>query len=97
MDDKHPVRTLFVIAPNKQIKLMLTYPLSCGRNFTELLRTIDALQLAEQYNVATPAGWVNGDEVIISLAIKDQQIPSLFPKGARHVKPYLRFTAQPDR
>ncbi|MBA2421963.1 MAG: peroxiredoxin [Chitinophagales bacterium] len=94
--DKMTVRSVFVIGPDKKIKLMLTYPASTGRNFNELLRTIDSLQLTANYSVATPANWQNGDDCIIVNSISDDDIPSKFPKGYTKVKPYLRTTPQPN-
>jgi alkyl hydroperoxide reductase subunit AhpC len=96
-DDKATVRSVFIIGPDKKIKLMLTYPASTGRNFTELLRVIDSLQLTAKYKVATPANWVDGQDRIITPAVKDEDVPALFPKGQRRVKPYLRYTPQPNR
>jgi thioredoxin-dependent peroxiredoxin len=94
--EKATVRSVFVIGPDKKIKLMLTYPASTGRNFTELLRVIDSLQLTANYQVATPADWKNGDDVIIVPAVADADVPAKFPKGANYVKPYLRVTPQPN-
>jgi thioredoxin-dependent peroxiredoxin len=94
-DDTFTVRSVFVIGPDKKVKLTLTYPASTGRNFAELLRVIDSLQLSARHKVATPANWELGQDCIISPAVKDEEIPALFPKGARKVKPYLRFTPQP--
>ena len=91
------VRSVFVIDPDKKIKLMLTYPASTGRNFNEILRVIDSLQLTANYSVATPADWKEGDDVVIAPAIKDEEIPERFPKGHTTVKPYLRMTPQPDK
>lgn len=90
------VRSVFVIGPDKKIKLSITYPASTGRNFEELLRVIDSLQLTSNYGVATPANWKYGEDVVIVPAIKDEEIPARFPKGANHVKPYLRITPQPN-
>jgi thioredoxin-dependent peroxiredoxin len=94
--EKATVRSVFVIGPDKKIKLMLTYPASTGRNFTEILRVIDSLQLTANYQVATPADWKNGDDVIIVPAVADADVPAKFPKGANYVKPYLRVTPQPN-
>ena len=91
------VRSVFVIDPDKKIKLMLTYPASTGRNFNEILRVIDSLQLTANYSVATPADWKEGDDVVIAPAIKDEEIPERFPKGHTTVKPYLRMTPQPNK
>lgn len=94
--DKFTVRSVFVIDPDKKIKLMIVYPASTGRNFDEILRVVDSLQLTSGYSVATPANWKNGDDVIISGAVKDEDIPAKFPKGHKAVKPYLRTTPQPN-
>ncbi|MBF9252038.1 peroxiredoxin [Pontibacter sp. 172403-2] len=91
------VRSLFVIGPDKKIKLMIVYPASTGRNFQEILRVIDSLQLTANYSVATPADWKEGEDVVISGSIKDEEIPAKFPKGHRIVKPYLRMTPQPNK
>ena len=91
------VRSVFIIGPDKKIKLTLTYPASTGRNFDELLRVIDSLQLTANYSVATPANWKDGERVVISPAIKDEDIPAKFPKGYERVKPYLRMTPQPNK
>ncbi len=91
------VRSVFVVDPDKKIKLTLTYPASTGRNFDEILRVIDSLQLTADYSVATPADWKDGDDVVIAPAIKDEDIPDRFPKGHQVVKPYLRTTPQPNR
>lgn len=96
LDDKATVRSVFVIGPDKKIKLTLTYPMSCGRNFTEILRVLDSLQLTSKHKVATPADWQNGQDCIVTLAVKDEEIPTLFPKGSRKVRPYLRYTPQPN-
>jgi alkyl hydroperoxide reductase subunit AhpC len=90
------VRTVFVIGPDKKIKLMLTYPMTTGRNFDEILRVIDSMQLTANYSVATPANWKHGDDVIITAAVKDEDVPSKFPKGHTRIKPYLRTTPQPN-
>ncbi|MDI5949192.1 peroxiredoxin [Flavobacterium yafengii] len=91
------VRSVFIIGPDKKIKLTLTYPASTGRNFDELLRVIDSLQLTAKYSVATPANWKDGDKVVISTAVKDEDIAAKFPKGYERVKPYLRMTPQPNK
>lgn len=91
------VRSLFIIAPDKTIKLIITYPASTGRNFQEILRVIDSLQLTANYSVATPADWKDGEDVVVSPAIKTEDIPSRFPKGFREVKSYLRLTPQPNK
>ncbi|QJD96064.1 peroxiredoxin [Mucilaginibacter robiniae] len=89
------VRSLFIIGPDRKIKLMITYPASTGRNFNEVLRVIDSLQLTDEYSVATPANWQAGEDVIIGLGIKTEDIAAKFPDGHRIVKPYLRYTPQP--
>ena len=90
------VRSVFIIGPDKKIKLTLTYPASTGRNFQELLRVIDSLQLTANYSVATPADWKHGEDVVIAPAIKNEDIPAKFPKGHKEIKPYLRTTPQPN-
>ena len=94
--DKFTVRSVFVIGNDKKIKLIITYPASTGRNFDELLRVIDSLQLTANYSVATPANWREGDDVVIAPAIKDEDIAAKFPKGYKKIKPYLRLTPQPN-
>ena len=89
------VRTLFVIAPDKTVKLTLTYPPSTGRNFTEVLRVIDSLQLTANQKVATPANWTQGEDCVVLPTIATEEIPDLFPKGFTEVTPYLRTTPQP--
>jgi alkyl hydroperoxide reductase subunit AhpC len=96
VDDTATVRSVFVIGPDKKIKLTLTYPASTGRNFMEILRVIDSLQLTSNYKVATPANWEHGQDCIITPAVKDEDVPKMFPKGSRKVKPYLRYTPQPN-
>ena len=91
------VRSVFIIGPDKKIKLTLTYPASTGRNFDELLRVIDSLQLTAKYSVATPANWKDGDRVVISPAVKDEDIAAKFPKGYDRIKPYLRMIPQPNK
>lgn len=91
------VRSLFVIGPDKKVKLTLTYPASTGRNFHEVLRVIDSLQLTANYSVATPADWKDGEDVIIVPAVKTEDIPARFPKGHKIIKPYLRTTPQPNK
>lgn len=91
------VRSVFVIGPDKKIKLTLTYPASTGRNFNEILRVIDSLQLTADYKVATPANWQDGEDVIITPAVKDEEIAERFPKGHTRIKPYLRTTPQPNK
>jgi thioredoxin-dependent peroxiredoxin len=88
---------VFVIGPDKKIKLTITYPASTGRNFLEILRVIDSLQLTAKHRVATPADWQDGQDCIVSPAVSDDDAAKLFPKGVRKVKPYLRFTPQPNR
>jgi alkyl hydroperoxide reductase subunit AhpC len=94
--DRFTVRSLVVIGPDKKVKLIITYPASTGRNFDEILRVIDSLQLTANYSVATPANWNPGEDVVISTSIATEDIPAKFPKGYRAVKPYLRLTPQPD-
>ena len=94
--DNLTVRTVFIIGPDKKVKLQLTYPASTGRNFDEILRVVDSLQLTANYQVATPADWKRGDDCVVVPAIKTEDIPAKFPKGFKEVKPYLRMTPQPD-
>ncbi len=96
-DTTATVRSVFIIGPDKKIKLTLTYPASTGRNFMELLRVLDSLQLTAKFKVATPADWQDGQDCIIVTAVKDEEIPAQFPKGHRKVKPYLRYTPQPNK
>jgi alkyl hydroperoxide reductase subunit AhpC len=92
------VRTLFVIDPNKKVRLSITYPMSTGRNFDEVLRVIDALQLTDGYTVATPGNWKDGDDVIIPLTVQDTEVlKQKYPKGFTAAKPYLRVTPQPNK
>lgn len=92
------VRSLVIIDPNKKVRLIITYPASTGRNFHEILRVIDSLQLTDQYKVATPANWQDGDDVVILPSIKDEQeLKERFPKGYQTIKPYLRLTPQPNK
>ena len=93
--EKTTVRSVFIIGPDKKVKLTITYPPSTGRNFTEILRVIDSLQLTMYHSVATPADWVQGQDVVILPSVPDADIPEKFPKGATHIKPYLRTTPQP--
>lgn len=93
---KTTVRTVFVIGPDKKVKLTLTYPPSTGRNFMEIIRVIDSLQLTADYSVATPADWKHGEDVIVSPSIATEDIPEKFPKGHKIIKPYLRTTPQPN-
>lgn len=95
-DDTLTVRSVFIIAPDKTIKLMITYPASTGRNFAELLRVIDSLQLTASHKVATPANWKEGEDVVISPSVSNEDAKKLFPKGFKEVKPYLRVTPQPN-
>ncbi len=95
--EKATVRSVFVIGPDKKIKLTLTYPASTGRNFAEILRVIDSLQLTANYQVATPADWNEGDDVIVVPAVSTEDAEKRFTKGLRVVKPYLRYTPQPNK
>lgn len=96
--DTVTVRSLFIIDPKKKVRLIISYPLSTGRNFDEVLRVIDALQVTDKYTVATPGNWKNGDDVIIPLTIRDEEvIKQKFPKGYKAPRPYLRITPQPDK
>ena len=90
------VRSLIIIAPDKTVKLIITYPASTGRNFVEVLRVIDSLQLTAKYSVATPANWKHGEDVIVVPAISTEDAIKKFPKGVEVIKPYLRYTPQPD-
>ena len=94
--DNLTVRSVFIVGPDKKVKLQFTYPASTGRNFDEILRVIDSLQLTANYQVATPADWKHGDDCVVVPAIKTEDIPAKFPKGFKEVKPYLRMTPQPD-
>lgn len=94
--EKATVRSVFIIGNDKKIKLIITYPASTGRNFDELLRVIDSLQLTAYHSVATPANWKNGEDVVIVPSIKDEDIPAKFPKGHTKIKSYLRITPQPN-
>ena len=96
-NDTLTVRSVFVVGPDKKVKLTLTYPASTGRNFLEILRVIDSLQLTANYSVATPADWKEGEDVVVSPAIKTEDIPARFPKGHKVIKPYLRTTPQPNK
>ncbi|HOY14892.1 MAG TPA: redoxin domain-containing protein, partial [Saprospiraceae bacterium] len=95
--EKATVRSVFIIGPDKKVKLTLTYPASTGRNFTELLRVIDSLQLTAQYSVATPADWKDGDDTIVVPSVSTADAILKFPKGVNEVKPYLRYTPQPNK
>ena len=94
--DRFTVRSVVVIGPDKKVKLLITYPASTGRNFDEILRVIDSLQLTAKYSVSTPANWKSGEDVVVSTSIKTEDIPAKFPQGFKEVKPYLRFTPQPN-
>ena len=96
-NDTLTVRSVFVIGPDKKVKLTITYPASTGRNFEEILRVLDSLQLTSNYSVSTPVNWHDGEDVIIAPAIDDEAAKEKFPKGFRTVKPYLRYTPQPNR
>ena len=96
-NDKLTVRSVFVIGPDKKIKLIITYPASTGRNFDELLRVIDSLQLTANYSVATPANWKDGEDVVIAPAITNEVAKDKFPKGFKVIKSYLRLTPQPNK
>jgi thioredoxin-dependent peroxiredoxin len=90
------VRSLFVIGPDKKVKLMITYPASTGRNFNEVLRVVESLQLTANYSVSTPADWNHGEDVIVATAVSTEDAVKKFPKGVKVVKPYLRYTPQPN-
>ncbi|MFQ5716121.1 MAG: peroxiredoxin [Nitrospinales bacterium] len=94
--DNLTIRSVFIIGPDRKVKLTLTYPASTGRNFDELLRVIDSLQLTANYQVATPVDWKHGEDCVVVPAIKTEDIPAKFPKGFKEIKPYLRMTPQPD-
>jgi alkyl hydroperoxide reductase subunit AhpC len=96
-NDTLTVRSVFVIGPDKKVKLMITYPASTGRNFEEILRVIDSLQLTANYKVATPVNWRDGQDCIVVPSVPDEEAKKLFPKGFKAVKPYLRVTPQPNR
>ena len=96
-DEVYTVRTVFVIDPKKKIRLMITYPQTTGRNFDEILRVIDSLQLTDGCRVATPVNWKQGDDVIIVPAVTDDEAKAKFPKGWKALKPYLRLTPQPNK
>lgn len=93
---KVTVRTVFVIDPNKKLRLTITYPPSTGRNFLEILRVLDSLQLTDNYSVATPVNWQSGEDVVVSPAIPTAEAKEKFPKGVTEIKPYLRITPQPN-
>jgi alkyl hydroperoxide reductase subunit AhpC len=94
--DNATVRTVFVIAPDKAIRLMLTYPMTTGRNFDEVLRVIDSMQLTSKHRVATPVNWKNGEDVIVVPAVSDEEAQAKYPQGFRKLKPYLRMVNQPQ-
>jgi alkyl hydroperoxide reductase subunit AhpC len=96
-DNTFTVRSVFIVGPDKKVKLTLTYPASTGRNFDEILRVLDSLQLTAKHSVATPANWKDGEDVIVVPSLSDEQARAKFPKGFRTVKPYLRITPQPDK
>ncbi len=96
-DDTLTVRSVFIIGPDKKIKLMITYPASTGRNFDEILRVLDSLQLTATFQIATPVNWQDGDDCIIAPAVPDEEVPARFPMGSTTIKPYLRYTPQPDK
>jgi alkyl hydroperoxide reductase subunit AhpC len=93
--DNQTVRNVFIIGPDKKIKLILVYPMATGRNFDEILRVIDSMQLTDKHKVATPADWKQGQDVIITTAVSDEEAKTRFPKGFKTLKPYLRMTPQP--
>lgn len=93
--DRFTVRSVVIVGPDKKVKLLITYPASTGRNFQEILRVIDSLQLTANYSVATPANWQQGEDVIIAPSVPTADIPAKFPKGYKEIKPYLRTTPQP--
>lgn len=95
--EKFTVRSVFIVGPDKKIKLTITYPASTGRNFNEILRVIDSLQLTANYSVATPANWEDGQDVVIAPTISDDDANVKFPKGYNKIKPYLRLTPQPNK
>jgi len=90
------VRSLLIIDPDKKVRLIITYPASTGRNFNEILRVLDSLQLVDSHQVATPVNWQNGDDVIVPPAISTEEARKIFPKGVTEIKPYLRYTPQPN-
>ncbi len=96
-NDTLTVRSVFIIAPDKKVKLTLTYPASTGRNVDEIVRVLDSLQLTANYSVSTPVNWTDGDDVIIAPAISDEDAQTKFPKGFKKLKPYLRVTPQPNK
>ena len=96
-DNKMTVRSVFIIDPAKKLRLTITYPAATGRNFAEILRVLDSLQLTDGYKVATPANWRDGDDVIVLPAVSNEDADKLFPKGYETIRPYLRTTAQPNK
>jgi alkyl hydroperoxide reductase subunit AhpC len=94
--DNLTVRNVFIIGPDKKVRLILVYPMATGRNFNEILRVIDSMQLSDKHKVATPADWKQGQDVIITTAVSDEEAKTRFPKGYKTLKPYLRITPQPD-
>ena len=96
-NDTLTVRSVFIIGPDKKVKLTLTYPASTGRNVDEIIRVLDSLQLSASYPVATPANWTDGDDVIIAMSVSDEDAATKFPKGIKALKSYLRVTPQPNK
>ncbi|MCP9236091.1 peroxiredoxin [Lewinella sp. JB7] len=96
-DEKFTVRSVFIIDPQRKVRLTLTYPPATGRNFQEILRVLDSLQLTDNYSVATPVDWKEGEDVVVSPSIATEDIPDKFPKGHKEIRPYLRTTPQPNR
>jgi alkyl hydroperoxide reductase subunit AhpC len=96
-NDTLTVRSVFIIGPDKKVKLTLTYPASTGRSVDEILRVLDSLQLTSEYSVATPVDWTEGDDVIVGLGVSDEEAKTKFPKGFKTLKPYLRMTPQPNK
>ena len=96
-DNKMTVRSVFIIDPEKKLRLTITYPAATDRNFAEILRVLDSLQLTDGYKVATPANWRDGDDVIVLPAVSNEEADELFPKGYEVVRPYLRTTPQPNK
>ncbi|KPE51965.1 peroxiredoxin [Chryseobacterium indologenes] len=90
------VRSLLIIDPDKKVRLIITYPASTGRNFNEIIRVLDSLQLVDSHKIATPVNWKNGDDVIVPPAISTEDARKIFPKGVTEIKPYLRYTPQPN-
>lgn len=91
------VRSLLIIDPDKKVRLIITYPASTGRNFNEILRVLDSLQLVDSYKIATPANWIDGDDVIVPHSVTTEDAKNIFPKGVQEIKPYLRYTPQPNK